>query len=35
MNLCWRIRHWLLLAEIEMLAWRAAWAFVMREMGRR
>ena len=35
MNLRWRIRHWLLLLEIEILAWRAAYQFIKREMWRR
>lgn len=35
MNLRWRIRNWLILAEIEWLAWRAAYQFIKREMWRR
>lgn len=35
MNLRWHIRHWLLLAEIEWLAWKNTWAVFMREMWRR
>lgn len=31
----WRIRHWLLMLEAELVAWKAATQIIMREMWRR